>query len=148
MKPRYNLVLTGTCTGGATSENFTFTYDLKQLLPLSDRKKQFLIYSSFDSTNNWGTGQLAACQVYSTLFSRTYKKDITASDYVLMGVGAPRLAYSTNNFTFHYKQNECIPVVYEYPDANYSPTITIRLSTAVALPAGSWIICLTFVEID
>lgn len=153
-KPRYNLYLTGTTTGGATNNTYTFNVDLKTLLPFSERKRQFMVYSSFDVVEDFGTTAIGGLQVYSDIFSKRYKKDYTIdatlSKYILMGVATPRLCYSTTDYTYSYKQNQCNPFVFEYPDSNYSPIITIYLKTNSAnniIADNDWILCMSFEEI-
>ena len=137
VKERYNLFIEDVLGGGDTYEEFEYSYDLKQLLPLSLRDKKFLLRTSFHSTNTWSTEIHAGVRVSLNLPSSATNRQITPSEFVPVGVATPLVVNadkgSDTEFGYYMNESQCYPVVVDFPTDNI---IKLRLDTYDTIGAG------------
>lgn len=148
---RYNLYLTGETTGGATTDEATISYDLKQVLPLNLKDKKFILYSSFSSLNSWGTDQYGPIEIEVNLGTNAYTRSNYPSTYTTVGVASPtQIQYDGTQYDYMYSFNEssCFPTMIDYPTNQYN--IKVRLTGSdIAFDADLiWALNLSFVVVD
>ena len=140
-KERYNLFLTGTTTtSSAKNETFSWSFDLKQLIPLDLRDKKFLLRTSFYFTEQVGTTNYATFQIGLNLPCSVYSRAVTPVTHTTVGFARANFSYNTNSFTYYYNERDCIVHTIDYP--YLWETITLQLSNVTPnLASGLDFVC-------
>lgn len=135
MKDRYTVLLTGTTSGASRTVSYTFSYDLRRLVPPEKKASRFLLKSSF-STENVGNTNLGGIEVYVQL--PTYRnKSSPELNLVNIGVAQPSICRfqtgSNAEFKYKYSEIECTPCMIEYPDV-YQIAVNLVAQDATNIP--------------
>lgn len=108
-------------TGGTPSKevDFLVDIDIRKLIPGELRNSRFLLKSSFYTTNLGDTvhGHLG---VFLSKIPTAYNKTNPETSVIKIGNARPTICShpdgSNASFSYSYSENECIPVIIDYPE--------------------------------
>lgn len=108
-------------TGATPSQevDFLIDIDIRKLIPVELRNSRFLLKSSFHTTN-LGDAAHGHLGVLLSKIPTAYNKTKPETSAIKIGNARPAICShpdgSNAAFSYSYSENECIPVIIDYPE--------------------------------
>lgn len=149
MKNRYSITIESQLAGGNPSEEKIIDFDMRSLIPVNLRGKNFYLYCEFVS-GDFGN-DLHSALIVSLELPKNYNKSIPASQYLQLGFALPFINENNNgsdaSFSYAFDSSSYIPKMVEYPEVSQIK-IFIESLQGANLPNQDFYLTLFFEECD
>ena len=151
MRKRYSVFLSGVTTEDAQEQTITFNFDLRTLIPASERQKKFFLYSAFNTGVIGDANSIPAIEVGINL-PQGFNKTFPVRQYLPIGVAIPTLTLTDNVptqfYVCTYNEGSCLVKMIEYPEI-YQIDVNIQNTNGDDIPDNCQIrLNLTFEECE